>query len=87
MSEQTKPEPSEYPNVYRRFCEEVDALVIGANDSAVSVVGELTHAVKRAQMVVDGELLPVAERREQRNADTFIGEHMPDRIDDGGSRS
>lgn len=51
------------PNVYQRFCEEVDALVIGADDSAVSVVGELTRAVKRAQMVVDGELPPVAERK------------------------
>lgn len=49
-------------NVYQRFCEEVDALVIGADDSAVAVVGDLTRAVKRAQMVVDGELAPVADR-------------------------
>lgn len=46
-------------NVYERFCQEVDALVIAANQPAVSVVGELTLAVKRAQMVVDGELRPL----------------------------
>ena len=52
-------------NVYERFCEEVDALTIDASDSAVSVVGDLTRAVKRAQMVVDGDLAPVAERPPQ----------------------
>lgn len=49
-------------NVYERFIEEVDALVIKADKPAVAVVGELTRAVKRAQMVVDGELPRVAER-------------------------
>jgi hypothetical protein len=50
------------PDVYARFCEEVDALVIAASDPAVKVVGDLTRAVKRAQMVVDGDLRPVRER-------------------------
>lgn len=49
-------------NVYERFIEEVDALTIGADDSAVHVMGVLTRAVKRAQMVVDGDLKPVGER-------------------------
>ncbi|HSX22674.1 MAG TPA: hypothetical protein VLE97_07890 [Gaiellaceae bacterium] len=49
-------------NVYERFIEEVDALVVAANDPAAKVVGDLTRAVKRAQMVVDGELEPVAQR-------------------------
>ena len=49
-------------NVYGRFVEEMDAVLIRADDPAVRVVGELTRAVQRAQMVVDGELLPVAQR-------------------------
>lgn len=49
-------------NVYEAFIAEVDALTIRADDRAVAVVGELTRAVKRAQMVVDGELRPIAER-------------------------
>ncbi|HEY3924377.1 MAG TPA: hypothetical protein VGL75_07430 [Acidothermaceae bacterium] len=48
-------------NVYERFIEEVDALTIHANQSAVSVVAELTRAVKRAQLVVDGDLRPVGD--------------------------
>lgn len=48
-------------NVYERFIEEVDALAIHADQSAVSVVAELTRAVKRAQLVVDGELRPVGD--------------------------
>lgn len=50
------------PTVYDRFHEEINAMVIPAAWSAVRVVGELTRAVKRAQMVADGELAPVAER-------------------------
>lgn len=70
-------------NVYERFIEEVEALDISAYEQAVSVVGQLTRAVKRAQMVVDGELRTVAERESvaERNAETFIGEHMPDQGD------
>ena len=49
-------------NVYERFKEEVDAMLIAADDPAVKVVGDLTRAVKRAQMVHDGELEPVAKR-------------------------
>jgi hypothetical protein len=49
-------------NVYESFIAEVEALTINATDSAVSVVGVLTRAVKRAQMVADGELRPVSER-------------------------
>lgn len=50
------------PNVYQRFIEEVDAIIVAGGDPAVKVVGDLTRAVKRAQMVVDGELPTVAER-------------------------
>lgn len=48
--------------VYERFIEESEAMLIKADDSAVHVVGMLTRAVKRAQMVADGELPTVAER-------------------------
>lgn len=50
------------PNVYEAFNEEVEHMVIAAGDSAVKVVGALTRAVKRAQMVVDGELPRIRER-------------------------
>lgn len=43
-------------NVYQRFIEEREGITIMASDNAVSVVGRYTRAVKRAQMVVDGEL-------------------------------
>jgi hypothetical protein len=46
-------------NVYERFIEEQEAMTIKADESAVAVVGRLIRAVKRAQMVVDGELAPV----------------------------
>lgn len=49
-------------DVYHRFIEEVDVLTIKADWGAVKVVGELTRAVKRAQLVHDGELKPVSER-------------------------
>lgn len=54
--------PEGAPDVYKRFLEEVDALLIAANDPAAKVVGDLTRAAKRAQMVHDGELAPVAQR-------------------------
>lgn len=54
------------PSVYERFIEEVEALAISAERPAVWVVGELTRACKRAQMVADGELLPVADRRAEK---------------------
>lgn len=49
------------PNVYHRFIEEVNALgnyVYLQRDA----VGELSKAVRRAQMVVNGELPPVSAR-------------------------
>lgn len=49
-------------SVYEAFTKEVDALTIKADFSAVRTVGILTRAVKRAQMVVDGELPPIEER-------------------------
>jgi hypothetical protein len=49
-------------DVYHRFIEEVDALTIKADWTAVKTVGELTRAVKRAQLVYDGELAEVALR-------------------------
>ena len=49
-------------NVYELFIGEMDALSIGAALSAAEVVGLLTRAVKRAQMVFDGELEPVDNR-------------------------
>jgi hypothetical protein len=56
------PSPLDTLDVYTRFIEEVDALTINAEDSAVSVVGDLTRAVKRAQLVHEGKLDPVALR-------------------------
>lgn len=50
------------PNVYELFKDEIDAMVIAAADPAAKVVGDLQRAVKRAQMVHDGELAPVAQR-------------------------
>lgn len=50
------------PDVYHRFIQEVEALTIKADWGAVKVVGELTRAVKRAQLVTDGDLAPVNER-------------------------
>ena len=47
---------------YELFIQEVDALTIMADASVVHVVGELTRAAKRAQLVADGELCPVNER-------------------------
>ena len=49
-------------DVYGRFIEEMDALRVDANASAVEVVGLCFRAVKRAQMVADGELATVAAR-------------------------
>lgn len=59
----SQPGPPPAPNVYERFIEEVDMLTIRADQPATAVVGELTRAVKRAQLVVDGELRPVADRQ------------------------
>jgi hypothetical protein len=43
-------------DVYHLFIEEFDALTITANDPVAHVVGVLFRAVKRAQMVHDGDL-------------------------------
>lgn len=51
-------------DVYHRFIEEFDALTIRADDPAAHVVGVLFRACKRAQMVHDGDLAPVRERRQ-----------------------
>jgi hypothetical protein len=62
------------PDVYRRFIEELDAMTIHADEQAVAVVGLLTRAVKRAQMVFDGELASAATRKQR--ADDYVGEVM-----------
>ena len=48
---------------YEAFCEEVDALTIKADDSAVKVVGELTRAAKRAELVIEGAVPRVKDRK------------------------
>ena len=53
---------AEKPSVYDAFIDELTALQIGADFSAVRVVGIATRAVKRAQLVVDGELAPINQR-------------------------
>lgn len=58
INEAVEYETGNSPNVYEAFIAEMDALTILADESAVSVVGQLTRAVKRAQMVADGELNP-----------------------------
>ena len=47
---------------YERFVEELEALTIMGDDPAAHVVGLLTRAAKRAQMVFDGDIDPVADR-------------------------
>ena len=52
-----------YPTtVYEAFTQEVDALRIPADMPAVQVVGVLTRAVKRGQLVIDRELAPIGQR-------------------------
>lgn len=52
-----------YPqNVYEAYCQEVDALTIPADMRAVELLGVLTRAVKRGQMVIDRELAPIGQR-------------------------
>lgn len=48
---------------YDAFIEEVDALTIKATDPAVKVVGELTRAAKRAELVVEGAVPRVKDRK------------------------
>lgn len=48
-------------DVYGRFLDELDAMSIMSDEAAAAVVGRLTRAVRRAQMVYDGNLdSPVA---------------------------
>ena len=47
---------------YNRFIEEMEALNINSGSSVTNVIGICTRAAKRAQMVVDGDLPPVADR-------------------------
>lgn len=49
-------------SVYERFIEELDGVKLDASESATSVLARVMRAVKRAQMVHDGELDPLAER-------------------------
>jgi hypothetical protein len=49
-------------NVYEAFTQEVDALTITADMPAVAVVGIMTRAAKRAQLVMDEELAPIGQR-------------------------
>ena len=49
-------------DVYHRFIEELDAVTLMADIGAADAVGICVRAVKRAQMVVDGELAPVQYR-------------------------
>ena len=49
-------------NVYELFNKELDNITIHADDSAVYTVGVLMRAVKRAQMVYDGQLPAVEDR-------------------------
>ena len=47
---------------YERFIEEVEAMVIMADEGSVRTTARLTRAAKRAQMVFNGDLEPVASR-------------------------
>lgn len=58
-----KPAAVAHPaSFYEAFTSEVDALEIGADFPAVQVVGIMTRAAKRAQMVVDRDLAPIGQR-------------------------
>jgi hypothetical protein len=48
-------------DVYHRFIEELNAVTVMA-DIGAAAIGICVRAVKRAQMVVDGELAPVQYR-------------------------
>lgn len=48
---------------YEVFCEEVGALTIKADDPAAKVVGELTRAAKRAELVIEGAVPRVKDRK------------------------
>lgn len=53
-----------YPkNFYEAFTQEVDALTIKADLPAAAVVGIMTRAAKRAQMIMDRELAPIGQRK------------------------
>ncbi|ASD52303.1 hypothetical protein QCN32_gp84 [Arthrobacter phage Niktson] len=53
-----------YPtSFYEAFTQEVDALIIKADLPAVAVVGIMTRAAKRAQMIMDRELAPIGQRK------------------------
>jgi hypothetical protein len=52
-----------YPTTfYEAFNQEVDALTIPADLPAVAVVGIMTRAAKRAQLIIDRELAPIGQR-------------------------
>lgn len=53
---------TEQVTFYELFIEELDAITIMAYDNAVHVVGELTRAAKRAQLVWDDDLPRVEDR-------------------------
>jgi hypothetical protein len=52
-----------YPtSFYEAFTQEVDAITIPADMPAVAVVGVMTRAAKRAQLIMDRELAPIGQR-------------------------
>lgn len=57
-------------NFYEAFTSEVDALTIGADFPAARVVGIMTRAAKRAQLVIDRELAPIGQRGNKAGDDT-----------------
>lgn len=66
MSDPVVSPVQEEADVYGAFIAETDALMpFPADMRAVHLLGVLTRAVKRAQMVVDGELPPISERLER----------------------
>lgn len=46
----------EQKSVYGHFIDEIDAMVIKSDEPAAAVVGRLTRAVRRAQLVYEGQL-------------------------------
>ena len=53
---------AETPSFYDAFIDEISPLQIGVDFPAVRVVGIMTRAAKRAQLVVEGELAPIKQR-------------------------
>lgn len=54
---------------YEAFTQEVDALTIPADSPAAHVVGIMTRAAKRAQMIIDRDLAPIGQRGNEAGPD------------------